>query len=451
VAGSHFRSWEYAENEAGEVARLLRKRKPMRADGEGRRVLLLMGEARGGIREHALCLARLADRRRFAITVCGPADSRLVSALAQVGVEFIPLRSRLLAGRVVAVRRALGAGFKLVHSHGYRASFLAALALWPSRRAAHVCTIHTLLPRDAFGGIGGWLKRRAAAWTLGRCEAVVAVSNATEANLRQNFPSLGTRVRTIYNGVDVSQIRPARVRGLLASSLGLEPNLPLVGTVARLSPEKGVQVLLEAARLLTDEGVAAEYVIVGDGRERAALEKMVHGLGLTAHVRFLGERRDIPQLISIFDILVVPSLSEAFSLVALMGGILGVPVVATRSGGIEEILGSELCTYVPPGDARTLANGLLAVLRRGWVPTGFLDEAVEDVAGTAEATFFDEVAEHRWAFSAYELSEEASPIMGLDESPQGPARRALLKRFDARRMVEETTSLYESTLDETNS
>lgn len=419
----------------------------MRRRARGRRrILLVMGEARGGIREHVLCLAKFADRGRFAVSVCGPPDTWFASELRQVGVEFISAPGGFSARSIAGVRKVLAEGFELVHGHGYRATWSVSLGGWPDTSRPQICTIHTLVAEDAFRGLRGWLKRRAASWALGRCRAVVAVSKAVATNIGRHFPQVSDRVRIIYNGVDAAQIRPATMRGFLASSLGFDPNMPLIGVVARLSPEKGVHVLLEAAGLLENAGVAAQYVIVGDGPQRAALEGMVHQLGLTGQVRFTGERRDVSQLISLFDVLVVPSLSEAFSLVALVGGILGVPVIASRNGGIEEVLGEELAAFVPPGDARSLAEAVLRVLQRDQRRSGPLAALGEEVATSGERSFFLERAEAGSLFAAHDISGEALPYLDLDDSLQGQARRELLKRFDARRMAEETTSLYESVL-----
>ena len=408
-----------------------------------------MAQARGGIREHVLCLAKLSDRQRFAISVCGPPEVRLISELRQAETEFVPLPHGLWGGGVLAARRLLNRGFDLVHSHGYRASLLASLAVLVSAPRAQICTVHTLLGEEAFQGIGGRLKRRVANWALGRCATVVAVSRAVASNIEQHLPQLGDRIHTIYNGIDLSQIRPATMKGFLAASLGFDPNLPVAGTVARLSPEKGVHVLLKAAKILADSGVAVQYVIVGDGPERAQLERMVHRLGLTAQVRFMGERQDVSQLISLFDVLVVPSLSEAFSLVAVMGGMLGVPVVASRDGGIEEVLEPEMAAFVPPGDAKSLAQAVLGVLQGGQRQSGLLAGLLQEMATPEAQSLFQKSLDPSSLFEAYDISDEAFAGLNLDDSPRGRARRLLLKRFDARRMVQETNSLYDSVLENT--
>jgi glycosyltransferase involved in cell wall biosynthesis len=319
---------------------------------------------------------------------------------------------------------------------------LVSLASAPHHRIPQVSTIHTLLADDAFGSAWGRLERMAVGWSLGKCQTIVTVSKAVGANLEKNFPYLSDRLRVIYNGVDLTQIRPATMRVFMASTLGLDPGMPVIGVVARLSPEKGVRVLIEAAKSLMSAGVTAQYVIVGDGPERVALEKMVHHLGLTAQVRFMGERYDIPKLISLFDVLVVPSLSEAFSLVALMGGILGVPVVASRSGGIEEVLGEELATFVPSGDAASLAVAVLDVLQQGHKKSNVFEALAEEMAATGHETLFSERAFESPLFAAYDTSDENLPPLDIDNSARGQARRDLIRRFDARRMVEETTALY---------
>jgi len=406
-----------------------------------------MGQAQGGIREHLLCLAKFLDRRRFTVSVAGPLDPRTASELLALGLDFVPLPANLSLRSIIALRKTLRRGFDLVHSHGYRATLLASLNSLPNNPTPQICTIHTLLPPDAFQGIRGQGRRQAAAWAMGKCRAIISVSKAVANNIEQHFPRLAGRTQTIYNGVDPEQVRPATMRSYLADVLGFDPNLPVVGTVARLSREKGVHVLLEAAELLTAADVTAEYIIVGDGPERNSLENTVHQLGLTAQVRFMGERRDISQLISLFDILVVPSLSEAFSLVALMGGMLGVTVIATRSGGIEEFLTDELATFVPPGDAKALAQALLTSLEQGQrQPAGFLTSLMEELTASEQTMFSREPSWAASAFTTYDITDDDLPPTHGETSPQAHARRLLMKRFNARRMAEETTLLYESVL-----
>jgi glycosyltransferase involved in cell wall biosynthesis len=135
----------------------------------------------------------------------------------------------------------------------------------------------------------------------------------------------------------------------------------VIGTVARLVPEKGVASLLRAAPLVLRGQPRTRFVVIGDGPLRTQLVALAEELGIAARVRFLGARADGPQLIAELDVLAVPSLSnEGTPLVTLEALSAGVPVVATSVGGIpEQVHGFERVALVPPGDVNALTRALI--------------------------------------------------------------------------------------------
>ncbi len=160
-------------------------------------------------------------------------------------------------------------------------------------------------------------------------------------------------VRRIYNGVDTDRFTPADRR---------EPTQPLlVGVAARLVPGKGVERFLQALAELRDLELRAE--IAGNGPERAALVALATELGLEGVVTFRGSVEAMPEFWRRCDIAVVPSdaFVESFSMSTLEAMACGVPVVATRNGGIPEVLGDGTeGRIVPPGDPDALAAAIRA-------------------------------------------------------------------------------------------
>jgi glycosyltransferase involved in cell wall biosynthesis len=149
----------------------------------------------------------------------------------------------------------------------------------------------------------------------------------------------------------------------------------VVVAAGRLSPEKGFDVLVEAAAgvLATDPVVGV--VLFGEGDERAKLERRVSELGLGDRFRIPGFTRDFDRLLPWADVLVLPSFTEGLPNVALEASAAGVPVVATAVGGTPEVVADGETGYlVPPGDANALADRLLALLR---------DEAIRARMGRA--------------------------------------------------------------------
>src|SRR5262249_31568372 len=138
----------------------------------------------------------------------------------------------------------------------------------------------------------------------------------------------------------------------------------IIGTVGHLAGHKGHRYLLEAAALLVREEPQLGVVIAGDGALRAELETQAAALGLTAHVRFTGFRRDILALMQGFDIFVFSSYLEGLGTAILDAMALGKPVAASRAGGIPEAVQDGVTgLLVPPRDPQALADAVRSLLR----------------------------------------------------------------------------------------
>ncbi|GHD12685.1 hypothetical protein GCM10016234_17370 [Tianweitania populi] len=191
-------------------------------------------------------------------------------------------------------------------------------------------------------------------------DRVITVSEAAAASYRDAGLS-HDKIVAVRNGID--KRKSDRARDELRGELGIEPDAVLLLTVARFTPQKGHAVLLDAMRMLVDR-VAMPYqlLLVGDGPERETIEAQVDELGLRDRVRFLGERRDVADLLCAADLVILPSLFEGLPLVVLEAMSAGVPVVATRIGGTTEALGEDHAWLAEPGDVASLADCLTDAL-----------------------------------------------------------------------------------------
>ena len=166
------------------------------------------------------------------------------------------------------------------------------------------------------------------------------------------------KLRVVPNGIDPAPFARAADPALRARLAG-SADRPLVFTAARLSPQKGLDVLVSAAALVPE----ALFVVAGEGLERAALEARAEALGVAQRVRFLGARDDVPELLAVCDLFVLPSLVEGLPLSVLEAMAAAKPVVATRIGGtVEAVLDGETGVLVPPGDASALATAIRSLL-----------------------------------------------------------------------------------------
>jgi glycosyltransferase involved in cell wall biosynthesis len=161
----------------------------------------------------------------------------------------------------------------------------------------------------------------------------------------------------------VEVLLPTAAAPPAAVSAPPDPGRPVVGLVGRLVPEKGVDVFLRAAALVSAVVPQARFLVVGDGPLRPDLEHRAAVLGLAGAVTFTGYRSDAPRLLAGLDVLAVPSRSDGSPLVVCEAMAAGVPVVASRVGGLPDLVedgGSGL--LVRPGEAEDLARALVSLL-----------------------------------------------------------------------------------------
>jgi glycosyltransferase involved in cell wall biosynthesis len=147
-----------------------------------------------------------------------------------------------------------------------------------------------------------------------------------------------SRVRVVHNGVDPERLNRGDARGLRAA-LNVSDNALLIVSAGALIPLKGMDVVLRALEVVTRRGIDAHLAIAGDGPERGSLEGLARDLAIDRRVHFLGARDDLGAIFrDAADLVAVGSHVESFGLVAAEAGALGVPAVATRVGGIEEVV-----------------------------------------------------------------------------------------------------------------
>ena len=183
-----------------------------------------------------------------------------------------------------------------------------------------------------------------------KADRIVVMSNEQ----MRRFSAAGDRVRVIYNAVRSTRSGD----GSRVPSMAALPR-PRIAVVGRLSPEKGVDVFLDAMARLRRQGITASGVIVGDGPLRARLAARTNALGLTDRVLYTGHLPSADPIYGLVDLLVIPSRSEGLPNVLLEALGAGLPVVATRVGAIPDVLGDPAAGFlVKPGSAPELATAI---------------------------------------------------------------------------------------------
>jgi glycosyltransferase involved in cell wall biosynthesis len=193
------------------------------------------------------------------------------------------------------------------------------------------------------------------------------VVTTTGEAVRQQFITRNglspSRVISIPTGVDLERFHPQPPDPALRKSLGLGSHGPLVGAVTFLRPEKGMPVLIEAIRLLKNTISTVECLIVGDGGEKLPLLARIRELGLEQSVHIVGFRQDIPALLTLLDVVVIPSLEEGIPQSLTQALAMERPVVASAVGGVPEVVEDGVTgLLVPPRNPAILAEKIAFIL-----------------------------------------------------------------------------------------
>jgi glycosyltransferase involved in cell wall biosynthesis len=187
---------------------------------------------------------------------------------------------------------------------------------------------------------------------------ITAVSEAVKRNLITYFGIDGNKIQVIYNGKDM-QPASAQQCQAIQKEYGLYASDRVISSIGRLSAQKGQCFLLQALARLKDKHPELKCLLIGDGNQRPRLEKMVRELDLCRRVVFCGGVEHVAPFIQLSEFTVLPSLSEGFGLAALESLLLGVPVVASRVGGVPEVVGEGLNgLLVEPEDVEGLAEAI---------------------------------------------------------------------------------------------
>ncbi|HET6347736.1 MAG TPA: glycosyltransferase, partial [Candidatus Krumholzibacteria bacterium] len=271
-------------------------------------------------------------------------------------VERIAWSGRGMGG-LRALRGILARPFDVVHSHASRAHGHVAVA----RTGVRPQPLHVVSRRVDFsvGGTpwGRWKYRRGA-------DAYLAISRGVYDVLVRGGVE-PEHITVVPSGIDLAKFAAVRDPAYLRSEFALVPGVPVIVNVAALAPHKAQTVLLHAVRALRERR-ALRCFIVGEGALRSTLEREAHTLGVADVVTFTGFRDDALEFIRLADVFVMSSHLEGLGTSIMDAQVLGAPVVATRTGGIPEIVEDGVTgLLVPPRDPAVLAHALARMLDDG--------------------------------------------------------------------------------------
>jgi len=321
----------------------------------------------GGGERLAVENARLLDPLRFERTLCitrfDPEDrsnepsASLIAGLERDGVRVLGLERKgklSLRAWVPLVRILRSEGIDVLHGHMFGSNVWAAIL-------GRLCRVPVVVAHEHMWSYDGGRSRAIVdRQVIARgSDAFIAVSE-TGRDLMVTSEGLDPEdIVVIPNGIPAAD-HPSRAEARASFGLGADDRV--IGSVGHLRPEKSFETLVEAAALLRGRVEGLKVLIAGEGGEREKLEELVEARSLTGTVQLIGACEDVPGFLAALDVAVCCSDFEGGPLSVMEYMRATLPVVATRVGGLPELLGDDGAIFVPPRDPQELSNGLAQVL-----------------------------------------------------------------------------------------
>jgi glycosyltransferase involved in cell wall biosynthesis len=290
-----------------------------------------------------------------------------LNPVPELSREVSPLRDPIAIAQVAALIRRHRP--HILHTHTAKAGAvgrLAAIAVGRARPPIVVHTFHGHVLRGYFDPVRTAVFRRLERQLARTTTRLVAVS----PQVRDDLVALGVADRSKFSvirlGIDLEQRVAAGDDGRaeLRRLYGIPANRFVVGWVGRMTAIKRVEDVVRAFKLLRESGIEATLCLVGDGPDRVSIEQFAHDLGVVRDTLFVGYRRDVAPFYSLFDAFLLTSANEGTPVVAIESLAAERPVVATRVGGVPDVVEDGAEGYlVAPGDTAAMADALASLAR----------------------------------------------------------------------------------------
>ena len=320
---------------------------------------------------HTLIIMKGLDKSSYEVEfACAPGGS-LIDKVVNQGIKFRPIRNFVQRISIYDDLMALWElvwlmkqeRYDIVHTHNSKAGFIGRLAARIAGVPIIVHTIHGFAfhefekpPRQSLFIL---LERFAAHFA----DKLITVSEPLKdwgLRLKIGRPE---QYITIYDGIEINKFDLDINIGEKRRQFGIKSADLVIGVVSKLWEGKGHKCILEAAKRVVVKVADVKFMFVGEGYLREELEELTKQLGLSDYVIFTGFRTDIPEVTAIFDIAVLASFFEGLGRVLLEAMALGKPVIATRVGGIVDVVtDGETGSLVPPNDSVVLAEAMIKLL-----------------------------------------------------------------------------------------
>jgi len=291
-----------------------------------------------------------------------------------LNVQVFPCNGRFDKKTIRMIKDHMdNSGVQILHSHNYKSNFYAWRAL-SNNNIRWVVTKHgrRFGPKLLiYNFLDGFIVRHA--------DRVIAVSK--EIARKARLAGIDSKkICLIENGINLDRFLKNTASNSIKESLRIKKDALVVGTVGALTEEKGHLYLLKAIPKVVQKFPEVIFLFAGDGRERPNLEKTASYLGIKDSVIFAGMRKDVPQILPILDVFVLPSLNEGLPMALLEAQAAKVPVVATCVGAIPDVVEDRVTgMLILPKDPQAIAEAIIMILSDKKFASGIAQKGFERV------------------------------------------------------------------------
>lgn len=278
----------------------------------------------------------------------------------QLDVKIFECRSQFDIMTIRELRKFIEQNrITIIHPHGYKSDFYSFFAaLGKNIKILATCHPWTETEYNKRAKFYSWLDKK----FLNAFDKIIAVADTVKMDLMESGIS-EDKISVIDNGIDIERFQKGCDTQKLCRDLKIENDRIIVGTVGRLVEEKGHQLLIEATKMLVQTFPSLLVIIVGEGPLLDKLKMIVNEFGLQKHVLLTGLRDDIPEMLKLMKVFVLPSLSEGLPMALMEAMVSKKAIIATRVGGIPKLIIHERTgILINPGSVLELKEGILKLL-----------------------------------------------------------------------------------------
>ena len=351
---------------------------------EGNRIKLVQVIAESGLGggpSHVLGILQNIDQKIFDLYLICPSGylSKEAKKIDGITVFNTPMISKFDMASLLEIKAILARirvkynpfGPMMVHSHGARAGLLARMVM--PRGIRNIYTEHRWdYDFKLSNPINNWMQK----WLLKRMnfksDLVIAVSSSVKDFLIKEKLASGKRIVVIPNAVNLTSLQPIKIKEKITH--------PIIGTIGNLKSVKGQEYLIRAMKDIVKDFPLATLEIIGEGEERGNLEGLIRKLELEHNVSLLGYKENPMPFMRHWNVFVLPSIAETFGIVLLEAASVGLPIVATKVGGIPDIIQDKKSgVLVAPRNSKVIAKEVVDLIRHPVKAAKYKSAALERV------------------------------------------------------------------------